>query len=118
MHIPRSALLLSIAAAAVGAQPAAQAQTAGAARACSGVAVDGQKVPVRAKSISCARARPIARRFARGGGLPNGWDSVNPAGCEHVLFRAKDRSYVLAHYYRAPAGAPQVNTVKFRGCSS
>ena len=119
MHIQRSALLLSIAAAAaIGAQPAAQAQTAEAARACHGVTVDGQNAPVRAKGISCAKARPIAKRFAKSGRLPSGWDSVNPAGCEHVIFRASDRSYVLAHQYRAPKGAPVINTVKFRGCSS
>jgi hypothetical protein len=119
MHIQRSALLLSIAAAvAVAAPPAAQAQTAGAARACRAVTVDGQKAPVRATGVSCAHARPIAKRFAKSGRLPSGWDSVNPAGCEHVLFRAGDRDYVLAHQYHAPAGSPLINTVRFRGCSS
>jgi uncharacterized membrane protein len=119
MHIKRSALLLSITAAvAVAAQPAAQAQTSGAARACSGVTVDGQKTPVRATGVSCAKARKIARRFAVDGHLPRGWDSVNPAGCEHVIFRARDRGYVLSHQYRAPGGAPLINAVKFRGCNS
>lgn len=119
MPITRSALLLTVTAALlVGAQPAAQADSVSSARACSGFTIDGQKAPVTARSISCDRARPIARQFATDGSLPRGWDSVNPAGCEHVLFHKGDRKYVLSHGYRAPRGAPAINTVRFRGCSS
>lgn len=116
LRLPLLAVLAVAVSVAVG--PASQARSPRATRTCASVLVDGQKVPVRATSISCTRARRVAKTFATSGKLPRGWAGVNPAGCEHVLFHKRDRRYVLAHDYHAPSGHPLIRTARFRGCVS
>lgn len=87
------------------------------ARSCRSVRVEGKAVLVQASNVSCQRARPIARRFSASGAVPRGWDRINPAGCEWVLFRRRDRARVIENGYSVP-GVPTIRTVRDRGCTS
>lgn len=89
-----------------------------AARQCKSVRVDGQRVSVSATSISCAKARRIALRFSRDGEFVRGWTGVNPAGCEWVLMRRRDKDDVVENGYQAGPGMPVIGTSRMRGCTS
>jgi hypothetical protein len=87
------------------------------ARSCAGFKLDGMQSGVRATSIGCRKARRIAKRFATTRALPRGWDASNPAGCEWLLFRKRDRDAVIQHG-KPPRGEPLVRTEVYRGCRS
>lgn len=95
------------------ATPVAEAQ-----RRCASVRVDGQRTPVYATAISCAKARRIALRFARDGKFVRGWTGVNPAGCEWILMRRRDKADVIANGYQGAPGMPTVGVSRSRGCNS
>jgi hypothetical protein len=61
---------------------------------CRAVVRDGVRNPVRAHAMPCAKARRLARQLVRRHKLPAHWTSNNPAGCEHQIFRRRDRAAV------------------------
>jgi hypothetical protein len=85
---------------------------------CQKVTAGEERSPVYASHIACPRARRIVRRFVATDRLPRGWTSLNPAGCEHVIFRRRDRERIVRNGYRAPPGVPLVATIRMRGCGS
>lgn len=73
---------------------------------------------VRAVNMSCERARRLVRITTETGRAPSGWVYLNPAGCEGVIVRRRDRARVVARNYRLPKGAAGVRTIIYRGCKS
>jgi hypothetical protein len=61
---------------------------------CRAVVRDGVRNPVRAQAITCTKARRLARQLVRRHAFPPHWTSSNPAGCEHIIFRRRDRAAV------------------------
>jgi hypothetical protein len=109
------ALLLAAAVAGLLGAPDASAE---AKKTCQKVTAGVERAPVYATHIACRRARRIVRRFVARDRLPRGWTSLNPAGCEHVIFRRRDREPIMRNGYRAPPGVPLVATIRMRGCES
>ena len=68
--------------------------------------------------MACRRGRRIARRLAIDGRLPRGWTARNPAGCEWVIFRRRDRRAIVNNGYRPPGDQPVIYTAFDRGCNS
>lgn len=77
----------------------------------------GPRSKVHASQISCHRARRLVRRYVQKDKLARTWIAVNPAGCEYLMYRRRDRQ-VYEHQYSPRAGAPLIAFTKFRGCNS
>jgi hypothetical protein len=105
------ASLLVLAAASAAPAPAAT-------RICKPVAAAPEPSRVQAVNMSCSKARELVRRQTFSGRTAPGWVWINPAGCEGLIVRRRDRAYVLSHGYRIPKGAPAVRAVIYRGCRS
>lgn len=103
-----------LAAAALVAAPAAVADGSAFKR-CRAVVRDGVRNPVRAHAITCTKARRLARQLVRRHAFPAHWTSSNPAGCEHVIFRRRDRAAVQRGDFRGLRLATVIDNVH---CSS
>lgn len=77
----------------------------------------GPRSEINASEISCLRARRLVRRYVQDDKLARTWIAVNPAGCEYLMYRRKDRD-VYDDQYSPHAGAPLIAFTKYRGCNS
>lgn len=83
--------------------------------------VDARPLPstVEAINMPCRKARRLVRYTTRHNRRPpRGWIYINPAGCEGIIVRRRDRKWVIAHDYRPRPGRQAVWSVIYRGCRS
>lgn len=81
----------------------------------------GFRSKVQATRIDCDKAFDIAKDFIREDDLRKGWRTANPAGCEFLMYRAKDSKRFRKWYRSAGEQAarfPLITFTKYRGCNS
>jgi len=86
---------------------------------CGKVADAGGRSPVSSANIRCHRARAIAADFIQDDFVRPRWKTVNPAGCEWLMFRKQDRRAFRAwNENSGPLDFPLIGFVKQQGCVS
>jgi hypothetical protein len=77
------------------AYPSATQARSGGLAGCGKVADLGGQSTVRAANVPCDRALKVAAKFIQRDAVADGWNAINPAGCEWLMFKKRDKRAFL-----------------------
>ena len=74
---------------------------------------------VSAANVSCGRALNVAAKFVQDDRVAEGWKPVNPAGCEWLMFKKRDKPAFRDWFFHdGPLDFKLIGFTKERGCVS
>jgi hypothetical protein len=74
---------------------------------------------VSAANVPCGRALNVAAKFVQDDRVAEGWKPVNPAGCEWLMFKKRDKpAFRQWFFHDGPLDFKLIGFTKMRGCVS